>query len=159
VADFGVLQNQQEYDHAELIGTRKDVFCFEMLHRFGGVYVDCDFESYKCLESLLVAVVAFAGWQDGACVNTAIMGCTPGNDDFKILVDGIHESFATPGNADTGLAGPVYLTRMLPLVNGLTLFSPEHFYPYLWTGPYLGKDAYPEAYAAHHWAGVGWSPA
>jgi mannosyltransferase OCH1-like enzyme len=153
VADFGVLQNQQEYDHAELIGTRKELFCMEMLHRLGGVYVDCDFESYKCLEPLIENVTAFAGGYNIDEVNTAILGCTIGNADMVILIDGIPESFAIPGAKDVALAGPDYLKRMLDRMNDFTVFHRKYLFPYAWPAECLGPTVYTEAYAAHHWAG------
>jgi mannosyltransferase OCH1-like enzyme len=156
VVDFGRLKNQNEYDHAALLGTRKELFCFEMLYALGGVYVDCDFESYKCLKPLIENVTAFAGGYNIDEVNTAILGCTPGNEDMAILIDGIPESFQSPGNSDVGLAGPVYLKRMVPKLKDFTVFDRKYLYPYSWPAECLGPSEYTEAYAVHHWAGQ-WS--
>ena len=51
-ADLGWLQNQSLYDFAEAITRhtgqfRSDVARYEILHRFGGVYVDADFEALQ----------------------------------------------------------------------------------------------------------------
>ncbi len=150
------LLNNEEYQNATQPALKSDIARIEILYRFGGVYVDCDFECYKNIEPLLENVNAFAAWQDDYLIASGIMGCTPGHPDFAALT-----CFMTPhirSNREKLLpfqAGPVYVTKCLRKSDDAKIFPKELFYPYYYTEMDRKGEVFPEAYAAHHW-GKSW---
>ncbi len=51
VASFG-LHNQDLYDQCDNYGEKADIFRYEILHRYGGMYLDVDFICLKPLDVL-----------------------------------------------------------------------------------------------------------
>lgn len=148
------LKNQKEYDNAKTPALKSDIARLEVLYKYGGIYIDCDFECLKNLEPLLDNVKAFAAWQDKCTINSAIMGCTPGHPVFKKLVYCATANINKHRNEIiTCQAGPVYITRFLKLAKGVKIFPKEIFYPYYFNEKHRKNDVFPEAYAVHHWAG------
>src|SRR2546426_11525005 len=87
------LVNQELFALSENTGHRSDVLRLEVLHRFGGVYVDVDLLPQKPLDSLL-SCAGFLGkireTQTRAClqtIETAIVGSAPGNPFLGHLVE------------------------------------------------------------------------
>jgi mannosyltransferase OCH1-like enzyme len=147
------LQNQELYDNATYLAQKADIARYEILYNFGGIYIDTDFECLRNIENLLQNVEAFSAYESEGIINIAIMGCTPKNPVFKILVDGIPESIKSnkiyPINYQ---AGPIYATRKLRTRKDITIFRSELFYPYLWNEKHRKLENFPNAYAVHHWA-------
>ncbi len=147
------LLNQVEYDNATTPALKSDIARIEILYRFGGIYLDCDFECFKNIEPLLENVNEFAAWQDDYLIATGLMGCTPGHPDFQALM-----YYMTPHirlNREKPLpfqAGPVYITKLLSKSKDAVLFPRELFYPYYYTEMDKKGEVFPNAYAAHHWA-------
>jgi hypothetical protein len=125
---------------------------FEVLRRYGGVYVDTDVECRRSFEPLLRGVQAFAGLELPGRLGTAVLGCVPGHPLFGRAA---RESRRTVGlgahSADAN--GPYFLSLLAEQESdGLTLFGQEVFYPYLWDEPERRGEPFPDAYAVHHWA-------
>ena len=165
--DFGWLKNQdlfdlaQEYAPADGVGQFKsDLARYEILHRFGGVYVDCDVEPLKPFDSLL-GPEAFASWEvNNEFVGNTVLGSAPGNPFFAAMIDAARDGAkANKGRAVTWMTGPRVFTR---LYNGWANKQNLHVYPQKYFFPYSYNDlkkaevpetkTYPEAYAVHHWA-------
>ena len=47
------LQNQELYDKCENLGSKSDILRFELLNRYGGIYIDYDFLQIKKFDDLL----------------------------------------------------------------------------------------------------------
>lgn len=136
---------------------RADVARYELLWRFGGVYVDCDFEALRPIDSLvdnLDGAAMFAAWEtDGVWVNNAIIGARPKAALLDAVIDGLADSVAEHPTARPNVqTGPQYLT---PLVrrhaDEVCLFPSSWFYPYLWNELDRQGEEFPDAYAIHHW--------
>jgi mannosyltransferase OCH1-like enzyme len=142
------LQNQDLFNKTDHPVLRADMARFELIYKFGGVYIDCDFECIKNIEPLLGGVEAFSSGEMPGIVSTAIMGCTEGNQVFKMLIDAIPQSVKEnahlPINYQTG---PFFTTKLLKDRDDIVIFGTGLFYPYLPLGP----DS--PAYAVHHFAG------
>ena len=147
------LINQEIYDVSEIV-LKSDLARFEMLYKFGGVYIDTDFECYKNIEPLINDLEVFSAGEREGVIGNAIMGSTPKNPLFKRLINEAPRSILA--NADYGpniKTGPVFMTRTLSL-DEIKVFSPLYFYPTKpgESSPPNAGDKYPEAYANHHWA-------
>lgn len=133
---------------------------YEILYRYGGVYVDCDFEAQKPLDSLLTSSVKlFAAWESPLqWIGNAILGSEPGHPLLDRVIRGLPDNvnrLAGPGVRPNQLTGPQYLTRLWKnsfyKVEGGRLFEKNMFYPYLYNELEKGKQEFPDAYAVHHW--------
>jgi hypothetical protein len=158
----GWLQNQdlfnraEEYVPSDAVGQfRSDVARYEILYRFGGVYVDCDVETLKPIDDLLDAV-AFAGWeQTNLYVGNTVIGGVPGAQFWREMIDATASSSrANKGKAATWLSGPRVVSRLREESSAtLTVYPQGYFFPYsykdLGASPELKK--YPDAYSVHHW--------
>lgn len=155
--DLGWLTNQALFDNAEWhtarVGQfRADVARYEILHRFGGVYVDCDFEARRPIGDLLVDVDCFAAWEtEGVWINNAILGAAPGHPLFAELIRRLPGNVARrSGKPPNVVTGPQFLTPIARR-HKITVFPAETFYPYLWNELERGDEEFPDAYAVHHW--------
>lgn len=157
-SDLDWLQNQELYDFAEAITKhhgqfRADVARYEILHRFGGVYVDCDFEALAPIDELLLGVECFAAWEtDDVWVNNAILGAEPGHPLLKALIDGLPANVRRHrGKRPNVTSGPQYLTPLMRDRDDVTIYPSAMFYPYRWDQLERCGETFPEAYAVHHW--------
>lgn len=137
-----------------VMSKASDVFRYNILHTYGGIYLDCDFECIKNIEPLIDDINNFAAWQHSGVINNAIMGMEKGSQLSINLLTGVAKSLAQYPHDMLRAIGPFYFTRIAQDFPDIMIFDAKYFYPYLWVEPYLGKDAYPEAYAVHHWAGA-----
>lgn len=153
------LVNQDLYDRAEEIcpglegQLRSDIARLEILHRFGGVYIDTDFECLKPIDGLLEGVGCFVGRVTDRWLNNAIMGAAPGHPFIDRLLNGIPASIKRhPGKAPRVVSGPQYMTRIWQQhPEGVTVYPESYFYPYLWDELHRGRERFPDAYGCHHW--------
>lgn len=156
--------NQGVFDLAERIcpqhvgQLRADVVRYEILHRFGGVWADADFELLRPFDQLIEGAGLFAAWeiQDRWLAN-GLMGSVPGHPFVGRLIERLPESVRRhAGFKPNRMTGPQFLTREFrrakPDLRGL----PQRlFFPYGWKeaerfGP---GDRWPQdAVAVHHWA-------
>jgi mannosyltransferase OCH1-like enzyme len=152
------LRNQAEFDAAELAAQRASIARYELLLRFGGVYVDCDFECLRSIEPLLDGASLFAGWEDAGSVNNAWLAAGPGHPVLAEIVERIPARVAArrhePINVQTG---PVLFTEVVTAHAGsdpgIVLYEPPILYPYHYSEPHRRGETFREAYAVHHWAG------
>jgi len=156
--DLPPLRNRHLFDAAESFTQKSDIARYEILLRFGGVYVDTDFECLHPFDALLGGVEAFIGTEDGAHLSIGLMGAVPGHALFEAIVDALPASLAARPNAPTNhTTGPHLVTRIVAADSGLQervrVFESELFYPYLYNETYRRDEAFPDAYAVHHWAG------
>lgn len=155
------LVNQKLYDEAEEITPkfagqlRSDIVRYELLWRYGGVYIDTDYECLASIEPLLDGVECFAAWErQDETANNAILGAVPGHPFMKQLIDNLEESVRSrPGKRPSQVSGPRYLTRQLQQTDeDVTVFPEQWFYPYRCDELHRCNEEFSEAYAVHHWA-------
>lgn len=123
---------------------------YAILAQFGGVYIDTDVECRRSLEPLLGGVEAFAGWETGHRLGTAILGGVAGHPLF--------EELAAVSEVTAGLSihcaegtGPGLLSLLAADRPNVTRFEPELFYPYRWDEPHRRDEPFADSYAVHHW--------
>ena len=124
--------------------------CFILL-KYGGLYVDCDFECYKSLEPLMHE--SFVGSEDGRYISNGLIYCYRPNNKAMGKVCREIVNFEQ-GVGASKATGPIRLTNILrDLPFGIKVYPPEYFYPVHWSGSYSELASAHElgAYACHHW--------
>ena len=121
---------------------RSDILRFELLWRFGGVYVDCDFECLRSIEPMLDGVEFFAAYRKTGRANNTIIGSVASHPLTDRALDEIRPR-ATYGPVDKEGTGPLFFDRLLAEFPGVTLFEPGVFYP----RTHRARD---RAHAVHH---------
>ena len=121
---------------------RSDILRFELLWRFGGVYVDCDFECLRSIDPLLEEVTFFAGYRKPARANNALIGAVPGHPLVDRALTEIRPR-TTYGPVDKDGTGPVFFNRVLADFPEATIFEQNVFYP-------RTPNGRQKAYAVHH---------
>ena len=136
----------------------------ELLHAYGGVYVDTDFECLRSLEPLIDDVGCFATkvYDDAKhphFVANGIGGATPGHPAMQRLLDAIRPAFEL---GDLFCVGPVLWTKLFKEAPDVRLLEKRLFYPYSLKELEKSAGPFPEAYAVHHWGairnGFSWRP-
>lgn len=138
-------------ERARSLSEVSNVVRYSALLQHGGVYVDTDVECKRPFAPLLGGVDAFAALEVPGRIGTAVLGSVPGHRVFEAALAGVRERLGT-GISSPHATGPYYLSEVIEAVGGVTVFEAGVFYPYLWTEPERAGEAFPEAYAVHHWA-------
>lgn len=124
----------------------------EVLHRWGGVYIDSDVELYRSLEPLL-ALEGFAAWEDVRCCPDAVLGFRAGHPALKIMLEKARS--AVMGKQGAWKSGPGVTTSTLPGREDVLLLPPGTFYPYHYKEKHRREEDHasqPWTFGAHHWA-------
>jgi inositol phosphorylceramide mannosyltransferase catalytic subunit len=143
----GAVERERARTQSELSNLTR----YEVLHRYGGVYVDTDVECLRPLTALLGGIDAFAALEVPERIGTAILGSVAGHPVFERAARLARQTFAT-GTHSTEANGPYFLTLILEQEQNVAIFGAELFYPYLWDEPERRHEKFPDAYAVHHWA-------
>ena len=147
------LHNQQLWDDAEELSSapwqfRSDVARYEILHRFGGVWVDVDMECLRPIDDLVAP--AFLGWEvQGRWANNAIMGAEPGHPFLAEAIDHLPRSAMRKGS-NAMKSGPRFITPIAKR-HQVTIYDQGIFYPYAHNELHRSGEHFPDAYTVHHW--------
>ena len=159
------MKNKKVFDATSNLGMKSDIMRYEILNKFGGVYVDTDFECLKPLDDLsYLNFYTGISYDIKAELYIGLLASTPGHPIMKACVEGIKTPYV--GNKPFtifDLTGPYYFTRCFiqnvsKETKGVVAFPPAYFYP-LPNNKRKDENAYNFvrecSYAIHHW-GVSW---
>ena len=144
------LRNQTLYEKAESYSERSDIIRYEALHRYGGIYLDTDFECYAPMDEFLNQEVLLSFEQPGGHVATAIIGAEPQHSLMEQCISRMSEWYEINSHTkDPSItSGPAWLSHCWQQTNLPIITDTMLFFPYLWhQHPY--RD--PRSVAAHHW--------
>ncbi len=148
------LLNQAEYNAATNLNQRREIVSYELLHRFGGVYVDAQFECLHSLENLLIGEECVIGEESPGRVCHGLIACVPGHEFIKRLVRGLPTSIKTqPGKSAVEQSGVNYFTRTLRDRRDVTVLPAGYFHTHSHAeAARAGADRVrgAGAYATHH---------
>lgn len=149
-----------EFDAATTHAGRSDVARYEILARYGGVYVDTDVECLRSFDDLTLSDKPFAGWEDGNMICPTVMGAPPGHPAMLAILGALPRWVAhRPGQPPNRQTGPYLLTHTWRGRPDVRLLPPVAFYPVHWSEKTKLGGEYPDgSYAVHHWA-ASWLPA
>jgi mannosyltransferase OCH1-like enzyme len=110
---FG-MQNKAIFDRAKNYGEKSDIWRYEILYRYGGLYVDTDFECLHSFEHIHRTCQFYAGlgYIRTPLLYNGLIGCAPGHPIMKQCVEQLEESTGDQNDhriqAETG---PFYFTH------------------------------------------------
>lgn len=124
---------------------KADIIRYEVLHRYGGIYVDADSICVRPLSDDFLVHDSFAGYENEIArpglIATGTVGASKGNELMRMLVDEISRLDMRYGSA-WRTVGPQLMTRMV-IQSGYTglhvypsfYFLPEHYTGLTYSGP------------------------
>ncbi len=137
---------------------KSDIARLEILHRFGGVYVDADMELLKPIDSLVEPpITCFVAREDAHWLNNAVFGCEPSHlflaELIALLPQSVARSVARGVKRPNKMSGPQFITRMYRRgwEGKITIYPSSYFYPYLWSELERGNEEFPDSFTVHHW--------
>lgn len=157
-ADMPPLTNQAIYDDAEnlvesrLLGRfRSNLARLELLHRFGGVYIDCDFVARAPIPDHYLTGQTFVARENDQYVNNGVIIAKAGCSYLGAIIDAIPDSVRSqPGKPSNVTTGPHLLTRLL--TDDVGTIPAHEVYPYGWRQADQENDL-GDSWAYHLWAG------
>jgi inositol phosphorylceramide mannosyltransferase catalytic subunit len=161
--EFG-MERIDAYRSSSNFGTRSDIFSYEILRRYGGLYVDCDFECIKPFDDLLfLDYFTSVAYDSKLEIYHGLMASVHEHPIVISCVKDIVPYNGEDGNLIMQGTGPYHLTRCFlknvdSETKGVVAFPCQFFY--CWPNydrfnkkPY--ESIQPESFAIHHWT-VSW---
>ena len=167
IEQFG-LKNKAQYDATANYGEKADIARYEILNKFGGLYIDTDFECLRSFDAFHHCCDFYAGVSsEGAFeVYNGLIGTIPHHP----IIAGCIEQISTHATENLSYdtldiikrTGPIFFTQQiveyLPCSTTKTVIFPlTYFYPWP-NGTRLENKRSdierwfrPESFAVHHW--------
>jgi mannosyltransferase OCH1-like enzyme len=136
------FERKEVYELLRQPAERSDMLIFEVLYRFGGVYIDTDFECLRPIGPLLEGVEIFCSYSHPDRLNNAIMGSVPRHPLIEKGLRGMRPR-TTYGKVDKAGTGPFFVTELFVGQPEVKLFDWPIFYP-------RTPEAERTAYGIHH---------
>jgi len=171
---FGLF-NQELYDIETNYGAKSDILRYEILHRFGGVYTDVDFECLQPLDVLHHTYDFYTGLipldAHFVHVGIGIIGAVPGHPILAHCIETMKKNYYAEKGAPAK-TGPIHFTRSCFFCAGKLakrdiIFPASFFYPFGSQAIYeddggasrIDKDRWvADGAFAVHWWGKTWMP-
>jgi Glycosyltransferase sugar-binding region containing DXD motif len=131
-----------------------DLARFEVIRRFGGIYVDTDVECLRSIEPLLEGERAVLGYEKPGRVGTAVLAATALHPLFEDASEEARNMVGLGANS-ADATGPYFMTLLVRDHPDVRILEPEVFYPYTWDELPRPNEEFPGAYTVHHWMGSG----
>lgn len=153
------LTNQLFFDSAKQIATKTDMLRYEILNKFGGIYVDTDVECLQSLDIFNHCCDFFACLEHWGAdtIGNAVIGSQAGHPITKLLVEQIKDADPSIVGLDVIFnTGPFYFTQcILQALESCDNYRPIIF-PSTYFYPYTSAERRLETYLIHYWHG-NWS--
>jgi mannosyltransferase OCH1-like enzyme len=161
------MQNRAVFEQVSTHAGRSDVLRYELLARYGGVYVDTDVQPLLPFDPLLAEAGCFIAWQDDGNTDAwtygevdrlmcpTVMGSEPGHPAIQALLDALPEWVAAHPDATPDLqTGPVFVSKVWQGRSDVRVLPSATFYPVPAGHRPRPGTRYPRrgTYAVHHWA-------
>lgn len=157
VTDVPPLRNRHIWDAAESLHPanpwqfRADVARYELLHTYGGVWLDCDMEMRAPIDDYMDE--PFMGWAvQGRVVNNAVMGFPAEHPALLEIIKRLPRNVARyrPHAITSRKVGPIFITPIIRRYRDVRIYDEEVFYPFRWdneTSPDTGESLF----VHHYW--------
>ena len=161
------LYNQEFYDATDNYGVKSDILRWELLHRYGGVYIDMDYECLQPLDDLHYTYDFYTALQplDTLFVQlgAALVGSRAGHPILAHCIETIKDDWGHKGAPKK--TGPVHFTKSFCAMANKEkdsrdiAFPASYFYPLGSQEQTRSKSTWIQegAFAVHWWA-KSWMP-
>ena len=169
------LVNKPLYEACKSYGAKSDIARYEILYRYGGLYVDCDFECLQSCDIFHHGCDFYASCDNAENGNimritNGLIGVQPGHPIMKLCIEKIKQRPVAPiigAEQVIAATGPGLLTKCFfesssewdgPCV----IFPATYFVPLPWHARFIEATSSherikgwikPESYAIHFWHG------
>jgi len=158
VAKFG-LKNKSLYDKAKNLGERSDIVRYEVLERFGGLYIDTDFECIKSFDILhhICDFYTSVGYGPDPVILCGLIGSVPGHPILKACIETMKRKDSEKDSFTDILNRTSIFHFTKCFLNNYTkssiAFPVTFFYPLPDCARNNNIKNYlkPESFAVHHW--------
>ncbi len=163
------FSTQKIYNKASSNQQKSDILRYEILSKFGGVYIDIDYECLKPLTPLVHAHEFFAGLEGPTYVNNAIIGSRPRHPICEALIKRIsNRSIEDNNKLGWYGTGPCLITQVcfhyLVRKKNAIIYPQKFFYPLtpehvvekkinVEKTPFVTKLCIPETFGIHYCQG------
>jgi mannosyltransferase OCH1-like enzyme len=131
---------------------RADIARYEILEKFGGVWIDADLEPLRPIDPIVERCSAFAAREDQRNVNNAFMGCEIGHPFIVDVMAGLGDRIVRNRHLRVNRSiGAGYLTAVAQRHDDLLVLPSELVYPFSFTELHRRDESFPDAFTKHHW--------
>jgi len=109
------MKNIKQFNDAPNLGMKSDIFRYEILYRYGGLYIDTDFQCVKSFNNLTyLDFFTGTGHLGDPEMFNGLIGCKPKHYIMKSLVDGISkiDTNIKDFNSIMYATGPKYFSKI-----------------------------------------------
>ena len=146
------LENREVYDTAVNHAQRAEIAQKEILWKYGGVYLDADFECFRPVGHFFEEDRVVTWDESPGQLGNQIYGTPPLHQAVREAIDDIPRSIRYQrmnGLPQPYGAGPHLIQRLWRDREDVLIRPSWEFFPYLWNQP--KPSDFGEAYGAHHW--------
>jgi len=149
---------QNRIDEIEEIVGKVDIIRWEILYKYGGVFVDADSICIEPIDDILLNTKCFSGWEQEQVRKNLIaigtMGFPPKHPLIKEIIEHIKNnevSYAKTSNRAWKTVGPLLLSNIYfnSSHKDLTIFPSYYFLPVHYTG--IEYNGHSKIYAYQEW--------
>jgi mannosyltransferase OCH1-like enzyme len=130
---------------------KADIMRYEILYKFGGIYLDIDMEVFKNLSPLLTHDLIVCN-EDGNIhryMTNAFIAASKQNAQLLACVNAIPTiDFTKPVNVATG---PYFFRKCIRLTDSVSILPTAYIYPTHYTNPHAKFEHTSTTYMCHHW--------
>ena len=145
-----------EYIHkAKRYAQKSDIMRLEILYKYGGIYLDTDFELFKNITPLLTHDIVICNEDEHHSIylTNAFIACSKGNVSMKRCVDNVPNcKLNGEGGGINFETGPWYIGKHIDRTDNFRLLPIHVMYPVHYSQRH---DPIPEfsdeTYGMHHW--------
>lgn len=159
------LQNSAVYHASKNYGSKSDIARYEILYRFGGLYIDTDFECLKPFDEFHEQLTFYTGigYSPEMLLYNGLIGSIPGHPILKMCIDTMPQQAVDKNNIWDIMVktGPNHFTRCFFQVlltyshESIVVFPTSFFYPWPAYLRFDDSQAHefikPESYTLHYW--------
>jgi mannosyltransferase OCH1-like enzyme len=144
------------YEYIEktpIYAQKADIMRYEILYKYGGIYLDVDFEIFKNLTPILTnsLIICNEDFNVNEYIANCFFACTPNNPNLKRCMENIKH--CKLGQKMVTLdTGPHYFRKCIKLDETVKLLPIHVMYPINFhQRGYRPSKFHPETYGMHHW--------
>lgn len=108
------LENIELYNTNKNLGVKSDILRYEILYRYGGIYIDTDFECIKNFDDLLYLDL-FSGTGHVVAPETynGLIACKPKHGLLRKMIDDLNITDTTNYDKILAMCGPHYFSKKI----------------------------------------------